>query len=95
MENKILNELIEKYINRLIKYVDLEQWIEDYGIDVYTFLTTNIPYDVISSTLIAEASIFRMNKTEVRLLFRQEVIKVFNKTKNSVLLNRLDELMNV
>ena len=90
-----MKELIEKYINKLIDLVDFEYWIEQYGIDVYTFLTMNITYNILSHRLMGEAYTQFLNAEEIRLLYRQEVIKLFNKEKNKVLLNRLDALMGI
>lgn len=90
-----MKELIEKYIKKLIDNVDFEYWIEQYGIDVYTFLTCNIPYNILSHRLMGEAYTHFLNAEELRLLYREKTIKLFNKEKNNVLLNRLDALMDI
>ncbi len=89
------NKLIELNLTQIEACTDFKEWIERYGSDVYTYLACNINYSLITKSLMKEAESRNFNPIESYLIFREQVIKLFNKEKNKVLLNRLDELFNV
>lgn len=94
-EQKMNNKLIELHLTQIEACTDFKKWIEQYGTDVYTYLACNISYSVITKSLMKEVESRNYNPTETYLMFREQTIKLFNKEKNKVLLNRLDELFNV
>ncbi|NDW10692.1 hypothetical protein [Dysgonomonas sp. 520] len=90
--DKILKELLERYINKLIKVVDIKEYITN-NTDVYTFLACNIPYDVIKNQLLIESSKYGLNTEEVRLLYREQVIEYYKHQQLKEALKSIEELI--